>query len=609
MTSIRFPHDLAICAIIRNEAPYIREWVNWHLLVGVTKFYLYDNGSDDGTLWVLRPYEDAGIVERRPCPGKSRQIPAYNDCLDRHRYDAEWIAFIDADEFLHPLGEKSIPDILRGLRQREERMAGLGVNWRLFGSNGRLEPAPEGVLSGYTRRAADAHEAHNHLKTIADPRRARHFVSAHYPVCWPGWFQVDEQGRPAINTHTSETGRQALSCISLHHYVMKSRAEWAKRRALGKADCDGEYDTSPEAFAAGDALLNEVPDDSLPRLRQRLLAGRKEIAAPGPRQPGRHELEGCLHELLGGYGSLAVEELLALRHLYRRAPEAQGTLPAAAVDGACLSALHLHLTAEPKLRAGEALLLEAELRRGLQEAVGWELLQDDLERLRPRVEDWLLHNPGHSMDFYLDRLAAGTRPGYRPRVALVLPSLAAGGATGAEIALALQEAGCRVTAYAAQDGPLRERLQALGVPVLVDSGLLARNLSRVGWAGGYDLIWLQSPAAWHLLEAHGVPVPQPIVWWLSLIGAAPGEGGRCLAAEEALALVKDFSAENVSTLAETREQRDAWRNQAAPWPVTGFLQPPVAVGEAQLREAVRSIALPLLQAGLNNRLPFEENVV
>ncbi|MDE6460455.1 MAG: glycosyltransferase family 92 protein, partial [Paramuribaculum sp.] len=37
---------LAVCAIAKNEGSYFKEWIDWHLSVGVEKFYIYDNGSD-----------------------------------------------------------------------------------------------------------------------------------------------------------------------------------------------------------------------------------------------------------------------------------------------------------------------------------------------------------------------------------------------------------------------------------------------------------------------------------------------------------------------------------------------------------------------------------
>src|SRR5947209_4668609 len=39
--------SLAICAIFKDEAPYLAEWVTFHRLMGVDRFYLYDNRSTD----------------------------------------------------------------------------------------------------------------------------------------------------------------------------------------------------------------------------------------------------------------------------------------------------------------------------------------------------------------------------------------------------------------------------------------------------------------------------------------------------------------------------------------------------------------------------------
>src|SRR6266403_965780 len=41
------PHELAVCAIFKDEAGFLREWIRFHQAVGVTQFYLYDNNSAD----------------------------------------------------------------------------------------------------------------------------------------------------------------------------------------------------------------------------------------------------------------------------------------------------------------------------------------------------------------------------------------------------------------------------------------------------------------------------------------------------------------------------------------------------------------------------------
>lgn len=57
-----FEHEIAIVAIAKNEGPYIREWIEYHRLLGVTKFYFYDNESEDQTKEILKSYIQSNLV-------------------------------------------------------------------------------------------------------------------------------------------------------------------------------------------------------------------------------------------------------------------------------------------------------------------------------------------------------------------------------------------------------------------------------------------------------------------------------------------------------------------------------------------------------------------
>ena len=40
-------YSVSLCLIFKNEAPFLKEWLDYHLTVGVDHFYLYNNNSDD----------------------------------------------------------------------------------------------------------------------------------------------------------------------------------------------------------------------------------------------------------------------------------------------------------------------------------------------------------------------------------------------------------------------------------------------------------------------------------------------------------------------------------------------------------------------------------
>ena len=77
----KFKYELAIGAITKNEGPYIKEWIDYHILVGVQKFYIYDNESTDDTAKILKPYIKKGIVEYVYFPGTRMQNAAFIDII------------------------------------------------------------------------------------------------------------------------------------------------------------------------------------------------------------------------------------------------------------------------------------------------------------------------------------------------------------------------------------------------------------------------------------------------------------------------------------------------------------------------------------------------
>src|SRR6266705_5250077 len=71
---------LAACAIFRNEAAYLEEWLNFHLGVGVEHFYLYENRSTDDFRTVLPPFLERGVFTLTDWPKAQGQKAAYLHC-------------------------------------------------------------------------------------------------------------------------------------------------------------------------------------------------------------------------------------------------------------------------------------------------------------------------------------------------------------------------------------------------------------------------------------------------------------------------------------------------------------------------------------------------
>jgi len=242
------PLRLAACAIMKNEGPYLREWIEFHRLVGVEKFYLYDNGCTDDTDAVLEPYVKNGVVELVRFHGEGVQRQAYEDCIERFHAHAEWIAFIDLDEFIVPCRGESVLPVLDGLPPECDQVV---LDWLIFGSSGHEQASSEPVIGRFTRRGAK----HWLEKSIVRPCRVyRMDVHQHFVA-----------GR-SIGVPND--------VLRVNHYHCKSWEEYARKSAKGDVmhGQAGGDKYCRQCFDRHD--LNDVEDLSavrfLPALKSRL---------------------------------------------------------------------------------------------------------------------------------------------------------------------------------------------------------------------------------------------------------------------------------------------------------------------------------------------------
>ena len=247
----RFDCDYAICVIIKNEADYIEEWIDYHFKIGFEKFYIYDNESTDNTREILDKYIRKGIVDYIYCPGKGKQIPSYNDCIHRYRSKCRYIAFIDADEFIFPIEDENI----YGIKKYLDKYAGLTINWMIFGSSHHIKKPEGSVLENYTLRGK---EANKHVKTICNPRWVDYFNNPHFPRYVIKKYSVDENYKRVDGPFNEDLPAKSFR---INHYYCKSQEEGIRKHQRGFADYADDRKKPWSNFIAHD--LNEVFDDSI----------------------------------------------------------------------------------------------------------------------------------------------------------------------------------------------------------------------------------------------------------------------------------------------------------------------------------------------------------
>lgn len=241
---------LSVCAIAKNEGPYFKEWLEWHLGKGVEKFYIYDNESTDGTRELLEPYIRSGIVDYKYWPGHRQQLAAYDDCLENNRLSSRWMAFIDLDEFIVPVRDASIPEFLKGL----ELFAAVEINWLVYGSGGRKDKTPGTMMERFRFHSKPEHYLNRHVKSIVNPRRVFTMIGCHEVARISG-DTADSHGQP-VRRHFREREPQQ-DVIRINHYAVRSYEEFIEKQARGRAS--GTQPTvKPEYFIQYD--LNDIEE-------------------------------------------------------------------------------------------------------------------------------------------------------------------------------------------------------------------------------------------------------------------------------------------------------------------------------------------------------------
>lgn len=128
-------YHVSICAIFKNEKPYLKEWIEFHRIIGIDHFYMYDNNSEDEGSKILEPYIASGLVTLTFWEKNQAQMEAYQDACKIAYDETEWLGFIDIDEFVIPDTETNIYDVLLNFKKRPSVL----LYWHLFGTSGLLE--------------------------------------------------------------------------------------------------------------------------------------------------------------------------------------------------------------------------------------------------------------------------------------------------------------------------------------------------------------------------------------------------------------------------------------------------------------------------------------
>ncbi len=127
-----------VISTMKNEGPYIVEWIAYHRVIGFSDFLIYTNDCEDGTVEVLDRLTEMGIVQhernevllRGPHKSALKYAKAHELTARAH-----WIYIADIDEFLNiHVGDGSVQALIDHAPDADA----IPVTWRLFSHDDQI---------------------------------------------------------------------------------------------------------------------------------------------------------------------------------------------------------------------------------------------------------------------------------------------------------------------------------------------------------------------------------------------------------------------------------------------------------------------------------------
>jgi len=154
---------------------------------------------------------------------------AYEHYLLSFGNQTRWAAVIDGDEFLVPQHKNTVPEVL----EEYEDVGGLGVSWRIFGSNGHLTRPKGTLIENFTKASPKTWHENTHIKSIIQPAKTKRTnYNPHSFLYQDGFSCVSEDFKVVKNAWTPHCSEK----LQLNHYFTKSREEFELKVKRGRAD-------------------------------------------------------------------------------------------------------------------------------------------------------------------------------------------------------------------------------------------------------------------------------------------------------------------------------------------------------------------------------------
>ena len=225
--------NVCLVAILKEEEPFLDEWILYHKMIGIDHFFLYDDDPAFPLTQFLKPHSEYVTIinwhnQDKLIEGKLNQTKAYAHAVINFALNFKWVTFIDADEFIVLRQHESISDFLSEF----EDYNAVSLNWHVFGHNGHYNNPKGLITSSLTRRMFLPNQ---NIKTISRTEAISMIDNPHF-CRLKNDTRVDGNKHPI--TKNLYPGRTDVAHIN--HYQCRSFRNWMGRAKRGDVNFNAE---------------------------------------------------------------------------------------------------------------------------------------------------------------------------------------------------------------------------------------------------------------------------------------------------------------------------------------------------------------------------------
>ena len=236
---------LATC--MKDEGPFILEWIAWHKALGVTDFVVFTNDCSDGTNLILDHLDRMGVLQHLPNPALATESTFYQPAALKYLHhlrafrEADFVISSDVDEFIHVrTGQGTLHDLF----EKTGPFDALSITEINHGSNRQMHFQPGWVTEQFPLHQSERPgkiKSRRGVKTITRLTPIVEQIRNHRPDFvqdgpQPVWLDGSGRTLETLRLDRSENGldcRGTYDLVSLEHYSLRSLDSYLMKMLRG----------------------------------------------------------------------------------------------------------------------------------------------------------------------------------------------------------------------------------------------------------------------------------------------------------------------------------------------------------------------------------------